>query len=101
MVSQQYTCSINIGIGAYHCVGDLQHLLEQRVFLLVSPTRVDDDDLETLVLELVHSVSCDYHGICLRVTATRTIKMNHLDIKVSECLRLMVGPFRNTEFSLL
>ena len=82
MVSQQYTCSINIGIGAYHCVGDLQHLLEQRVFLLVSPTRVDDDDLETLVLELVHSVSCDHYWVGLRVTATRTIKI--LDIKVRE-----------------
>ena len=75
---------MNIGIGAYHCVGDLQHLLEQRVFLLVSPTRVDDDDLETLVLELVHSVSCDHYWVCLRITTTRTIKMNHLDIKVRE-----------------
>lgn len=50
-------------------LGDLEHLLEERVLLLVPARRVDDDDLERLGLELGDAVGGDHHRVHLGVGA--------------------------------
>lgn len=56
----------------HHSVGNLQHLLEQRVLLLVTTAGVHDDDLKVLRLELLHAFGRDHHGVHLCVAAHRT-----------------------------
>lgn len=58
--------------GTHHSVGNLQHLLEQRVLLLVATAGVHDDDLKVLRLELLHAFGRDHHGVHLCVAAHRT-----------------------------
>ena len=45
----------------------LYHLLEQFRLLLVTSGRIDDNDVETLLLEFSHTLGSDGDGICLCV----------------------------------
>lgn len=55
--------------GAYDSICDRQHLLEQRLLLLVPTARVHDDHLEALLLEHLHTVLRNYHGVNFRVAS--------------------------------
>ena len=45
----------------------LYHLLEELGLLLVTSGRIDDDDIETLLLELCDTLSSNGDRVCLRV----------------------------------
>ena len=56
--------------------GNLSHLFKERFLLLVTTTRVDDDDLKAVPLELLDSVVGDLDGIGLCVASVE----GHLDL---------------------
>lgn len=49
------------------CLADLDHLLEQLRFLLVPPGCIDNNDLETFLLELCYALRSNSNGVGLRV----------------------------------
>ena len=51
----------------YHCVGHLQHLLKQRILLLMPSRGIHNDDLKALILELVHTIRGNNHRVGLEV----------------------------------
>lgn len=66
---------------------DLFHLLEQTALLLVTATRVDDDDLIFLFPELSNAILCDTDRIRLSVT---TVERNAQLRRI--LLQLVEGP---------
>ena len=55
----------------YDSIGDLQHLFEQRVFLFVPTTRVNDDDLKAFRLEFFNAIGGDHNRVSLRIAARK------------------------------
>src|SRR4051794_25549257 len=69
-------CRLTDGCIQYHdslirldYILNLYHFIEQVLLLPVSPRCINNDNLEALFLEFLHTLACDNDWICLCVTA--------------------------------